>query len=505
MAMTRWERFILSMEKHPNIVFIVADQWRKQAAGFWASPTFREHLREVPDPVFTPNIDRLAEESVVFSQATSSFPLCAPYRGMMLTGQLPHKNGVILNCHSGRPTAQLKEEVPCVSDILKKEGYSMGYIGKLHTDFPTPNVPQTGGYAEAPRDDGNVWDAYTPPGPKRHGFDYWYSYGAYDEHLAPHYWDTKGEFHQPGVWSPQHEADRAIDYIRNDAGQRADGTPFGLWVSINPPHNPYDQCLEIDQARYAGKTWEELAIRPNVDPDHAEMQAQIANYFAMVTGIDREIGRILDELKAQGILEETLIVLTADHGEAMGSQGLMNKNHPYVESTDIPLMIRLPGAVAPRVEDLLLGTCDLMPTVLGLAGFEQKIPPEVDGVNYAGWIRNEATEVPRPEASVFFRHVNAAPDADGKVRDFVVDTLGLKTHRHTYWVCSADAPGGWACDGLFDIVEDPYQMNNLHGTDPKLEQSLIDTLVSVLPHDFPCSRIHPEVRKKLQPALKDEE
>ncbi len=490
------------MEKSPNIVFIVADQWRKQAAGFWALPSFGGSLPDTPDPVLTPNIDRLAQESVVFSQATSSFPLCAPYRGMMLTGQLPHKNGVILNCHSGRPAAQLREDVPCVSDILKGEGYSMGYIGKLHTDFPTPNVPQTGGYAESPRDDGNIWDAYTPPGPKRHGFDYWYSYGAYDEHLAPHYWDTAGAFHQPRVWSPEHEADKAIGYIRNDDGQRKAEAPFGLWISMNPPHNPYEQCREVDRAQYADKTWQDLAVRPNVDSDHAEMQAQVGNYFAMVSGIDREIGRILTELERQGLLEETLIVLTADHGEAMGSHGLMNKNHPYAESTDIPLILRLPGATERRVENLLLGTCDLMPTVLGLVGLEGKIPSAVDGVNYAGLIRREATEAVRPEASIFFRNVNAAPDADGKVRDFVVDTLGLKTDRYTYWVCSAEAPGGWACDGLFDMVADPYQMHNLHGTNPDLEMSLVKVLEATLPIDFPRNKIHPEVRKKLHSILR---
>lgn len=107
--------------------------------GFWQKDRYKQFYYGVSDPVFTPNLDKLAEESIVLSNATSTFPLCSPYRGMMLLGMMPHKNEVVLNCNSARPCSGLKEDVDCISD------------------FPTKNILITGGYAEKPRPDGLIW------------------------------------------------------------------------------------------------------------------------------------------------------------------------------------------------------------------------------------------------------------------------------------------------------------------------------------------------------------
>lgn len=485
------------LNQHPNIVFIVADQWRKQSAGFWSKEPYRSAIHDAGDPVHTPNLDRLADQSVVLTQAISTFPLCSPYRGMMLSGKLPHRNGVILNCNDQRPASQLREDVICVSDVLQEAGYSLGYIGKLHTDYPTPNLPGKK-YATPPLASGRIWDAYTPPGPKRHGFDYWYSYGTFDQHFNPHYWDTTGRYHEPHEWSPDHDAKMAESYIQNKKGQRKEGAPFGLWVSINPPHHPYDQCKPEDLVPYQGASWEELAVRLNVDQSNDVMRNQIKNYFALVTGVDRAIGRVLNAIEEAGLAENTIVIVTSDHGEHMGSQNLTAKNYPYAESQDVPFLVRFPGRIAPRTDDLLIGTCDIMPTLLGLAGLDSMIPDDLDGSDYAELLRDIPSAVQRPESVFFFRNINAPVDSNGKVHDFITDFIGVKTSAHSFWI--SRKVKNWAEVGLYDIVNDPYQLNNLAETDPVLRAEMVEKLRAAIPVRFPIEKLHPEVAARLNAA-----
>ena len=99
-------------------------------------------------------------------------------------------------------------------------------------DFPTPNNPEAPGtYVN---NDTPVWDAYTPK-ERRHGFDYWYSYGTFDIHKQPHYWDTDGKRHEIREWSPKHEADKAIEYLESTGNVRDTSKPFFMIVSIDDP------------------------------------------------------------------------------------------------------------------------------------------------------------------------------------------------------------------------------------------------------------------------------
>ena len=176
-------------QTQPNVIYVFPDQFRNMALGFWGEPGFKEHVRFVNDPVHTPNLDKFAKESLVLSSAMSNCPLSSPHRGSLLTGMYPNKSGIPLNCNSNRPISSLRTDVECVSDVFSKNGYDCAYFGKLHAEFPTPNDPANPGhYVESQNP---VWDAYTPK-ERRHGFNYWYSYGTYDVHKHPHYWDTEG-------------------------------------------------------------------------------------------------------------------------------------------------------------------------------------------------------------------------------------------------------------------------------------------------------------------------
>ena len=147
------------MSDQPNLVFVFPDEYRSQAVG-----------AANQDPVITPNLDAFAKESLVFTDAISNRPVCSPYRAMLFSGKYPHKNGVYGNVNSSTVQYEnyLSEDERCFSDVLHDAGYAQGYIGKLHLDPPNDAAH----FTEGPRGDGRVWDSYTPPGPRRHGFDF---------------------------------------------------------------------------------------------------------------------------------------------------------------------------------------------------------------------------------------------------------------------------------------------------------------------------------------------
>ena len=447
----------------PNLLFVFPDQFRRQALGC---------LRQ--DPVLTPNLDRLAGESLVLTQAVSNCPICSPFRASLLTGKHPFGHGVVTNCNSGAPGMELRAQETCLSDVLYAAGYDCGYIGKWHLE--APHEP----YVEPPRmGDGDcVWDEYTPPGPRRHGFDFWHSYGCCDQHLHPHYWEGDAPRDRPArvdAWSPLHEAETAVDFLRRQAPARGGaGRPFALFVSMNPPHTPFEQVPPEYVARYGDATPGELLKRPNVDlrrddePTRRAARA-VKNYFAAVAGVDEQVGRIVAALDGLGMRDDTIVVFTSDHGEMMGSHGLMHKGVAYEESLGVPFILRWPGRVPARRDDLLLGSPDLMPTLLGLLGLAGRMPAGVEGRDLSPSLRGEPQS--RPDAALFYRIQRAAPAAGSR---------GLRTMRHTYVLdMPADAAKPPTVQ-LFDNRDDPFQLRNVAHDQPALARELHGRMVAEL-------------------------
>ncbi len=359
----------MSKRKPPNLVFIFPDEWRAQSLGFLGQ-----------DPVITPNLDRFAKESKVLTQAVSNFPVCSPFRAMLMTGMYPYNNSVIGNEYNGVQHLgyQLRETDRCLTDVLSDHGYNVGYLGKWHLDLPKEeDLPYTEGWRGDPERDGTYWDSYTPPGPRRHGIDFWHAYGCCDQHLTPHYWEGDAKIDERidiDGWSVEHEADVAVRYITNEEGRyRSSDQPFALFVAHNPPHMPFHEVPERYRQMYAEKTPDELLNRPNVQKKGIGQNAwkDVNDYFAAISGIDDQFGRILTVIDEMGLKEDTIVVFTSDHGEMMGSQGLMHKVVWYEESLLIPFIIRYPGVIEPGQEDLLIGVPDLMPTLLKLMGIEE--------------------------------------------------------------------------------------------------------------------------------------
>jgi arylsulfatase A-like enzyme len=438
----------------PNLLFVFPDQMRAQALGFMGE-----------DPAITPNLDRFASEGVAFTQAVSNYPVCSPYRAMMLTGSYPHANGVLANCNTNGAEHgyELATDARCWSDVLHGNGYSLGYVGKWHLDSPRRPYVDTSNNT-----DDFAWNEWTPP-ERRHGFDFWYAYGTYDNHDHPEYWTTEAPRSQRtrvDQWSPEHEADMAIRFIRNEGGGYRDpGKPWALVVSMNPPHMPYDRVPEQYLELYGDADSEDLINRGNVNLDEDTSGSRLArrhmkNYLAQVTGVDDQFGRILAALEADGLEEDTIVVFTSDHGNCLGSHEEVSKNVHFEESMRVPFIIRWTGVIEPRHDDLLLSTPDIFPTLLELMGLKAEIPQEVEGTSRASILVEGSGERP---TSQLYLHVPYGEPALGR--------RGARTHRYTLSVEKTTA--GTASYVLHDNLEDPYQLENIADQNPELVQELM--------------------------------
>ncbi|MBR9786878.1 MAG: sulfatase [Vibrionaceae bacterium] len=445
--------------KKPNLLYVFPDQFRLMSLGIWQDPNYRDFIPGAGDPVYTPNLDTFIQQSTLLNNAVSNCPVCSPHRGSLMTGQFPSRSGVPLNCNSDRVDSELPQTETCFTDVLSMAGYHVGYIGKWHLDVPTPNDPAKPGHYVDP----NIpaWDSYTEP-QRRHGIDYWYGYGTFDEHNNPHYYDTNGHRHEPKVWSAEHETDKAIEYLKNEQGQRDDDKPFALFISMNPPHSPYDSledCRLEDWLRYKNTPVNELLLRDNADTN-LEKALSAPYYFANVTGTDSEFGRLVETLKAIGEWDNTVVVFTSDHGETLCSQGVNDaKNCIYNEAFSVPFIVKTAEQNQAKQHPAFLSSADIMPTILGLMGLSSSCPTNIHGRDLAEAFRSDATDT-SPTYALYLKNVNTAPDADGKIRGYFAAARGIKTERYSL-ALHIDAFGQLEKTQFFDNLQDPYQTNNL--------------------------------------------
>lgn len=436
----------------PNLVIVFPDQMRGQALGFLGE-----------DPVVTPNLDAFAKECLFLPKAVSNWPVCSPFRAMLMTGKYPQSNKVLGNCTNVRGV-ELQKSDRCWSDVLKDKGYSLGYIGKWHLD--KPHEP----YINCANNRGKTkWNEWCPPD-RRHSFDFWYSYGTYDYHMKPMYWKTdakRNEFHYANEWGPKHEAELAIKYINNEGGTyRQNNKPFALVVSMNPPHTPYTQFPKKYLKAYEGKTDKDLLVRPNVDKSGKSKMSKLAlkqtrNYFANITGVDDQFGRILKAIDAKGLKNNTIVLFTSDHGNCIGTHNQATKNNEFEESMRIPFLIRWPGKIQPRRDDLLMSVPDIYPTLLELMGFKADIPAKVEGTSRADIFLGK--NGPRPTSQLYLKVLSPKTPELGK--------RGIRTHR--YKLVITRMPNTPEKVVLYDLKNDPYELKNIASSKPEVVKQLI--------------------------------
>ena len=391
----------------PNVVFLLTDQWRLQALGYAGNAQ-----------VQTPNIDRLADESINFPNAISGYSVCCPWRASFLTGQYPLTHGVIVN------DVPVSSDPVGLGDAFKREGYRTAYIGKWHVD-------------------GRGRSSYIPP-ERRLGFEYFkalecshdYNQSAYyagDDDTLRH-WDGYDVFAQTA--DAQH-------YIESRSGEQ----PFMLVLSWGPPHNPYETAPKRFRDLYDAAA---ITLRPNVPAQMAARAATwLAGYYAHCSAIDQSVGEILQTLDDCGLADDTVLVFASDHGDMLGSQGTERKQKPYEESIRVPFLLRYPAKYGrqPRETSAFLNAHDIMPTLLGVC--DLPIPATVEGSDASPALSGESAQSDCALLACFHPFGEWTRAVGGR------EYRGIRTARYTY--CRT-LEGPWL---LFDNETDPFQLDNL--------------------------------------------
>ena len=216
-------------------------------------------------------------------------------------------------------------------------------------------------------------------------------------------------------------------------------------MSWGPPHNPYEHVPERYKEMYPP---EEIQLRPNAI-DTPAIRKDISGYYAHVTALDENLGRLMNALDEIGIAEDTILVYTSDHGDMLGSQGHNRKERPWDESSRIPFMIRFPRRIPAGVtRDTLLSLVDFMPSMLSLC--DLPIPDGVEGIDLSAAMLGE--EIDEPQSVLLELPLHGGEGHNAGIKEW----RGVRTHRYTY---ARQYDGtGWL---LYDNDNDPYQMNNL--------------------------------------------
>lgn len=421
-----------SIQKAPNVLIILADQWRAQSVGYAGDPNVK-----------TPNIDALAKQSADFRFAVSGNPVCTPYKAALITGQRSLTNGVFMN------DVRLDTAALTLAEVLGNNGYNTALIGKWHLD-------------------GQYRLRYIPPGPRRQGFQYWkaincdhnYNHSAYyfDDDTTRHYW--KG---YDAIAETQDAKKYIVDHAHKDK-------PFFLMLSWGIPHSPYHTAPEQYRDMYDPAA---IQLRPNVPEKMAKkVRYDLAGYYAHISAMDDLVGELVQTLKTEGVLDNTVILVTSDHGDLLGSQGKYKKQRPYEESSRVPMLFYYTGdnAIKSGTYGAMINSEDIMPTLLGLCGVS--IPNTVEGVDFSQYIRGKEDD---PKDTVA-KLVCIQPFGNWPRSKGGKEYRGIRTPNFTY---VRDLEGPWL---LFDNRHDPYQMDNLVGKPAyeKLQKKLDDVLQQVL-------------------------
>jgi len=413
-------------KKHPNVVYFFSDQQNVKTINCYGAVNQN-----------TPNIDKLATQGIKLENAISSWPVCSPYRAMMITGKYPFNNGVVTN------SAEIYKGIPTMAEFFKKSGYMVGYSGKWHLYF--------GGMTDVPEED-------------RCGFDdYWEEVFPlkYRRQGLPAQYRTEGK---KGSYFAGYNIDRGIDFIEMavDANK-----PFLAVISVNPPHPQYF-ALESDLAKkpadtvipyktYGQKPFDLPSGAPyNFKPPSDTAQDIFENrdsfienvlrpYNASCEAIDTDFGRLVQKLKDLGIEKETILIYTSDHGDMMGAHNMVNKYQPFEESIKVPFIIRYPAKLKENISsDVLLSPIDILPTILDLADidFDAK---QFDGISLAPALQGKKDAMENDAVLIM--------NITGPV------WRGVRTKQFTY--CEMNGREWFMCDNIKDpdqevnVIKDP--------------------------------------------------
>ncbi|MBI2439882.1 MAG: sulfatase-like hydrolase/transferase [Lentisphaerae bacterium] len=428
----------------PNVILCMCDQLRAHSVGCYGDRV-----------VQTPRIDRLAEQGARFETAVTNNPVCTPARSILLSGQYSRTcTGMVGNMHADRPSRSRSRLVsPTLAEMFRQNGYRTALIGKWHID----------------------------PDPALIGFDSAVYPRVEHRYFGQTYFDDPAkEGFVVGEFGPEFEAKRLSAFLSGCGNE-----PFFLFYSISQPHPPigpgnlpekYDRMYAPDKVpirpnaplrsdRSQDREWFKIytiwdywwrvrwrkqepkpgdALPPDFDLRHLT-----AWYYGAVTCVDDQVGRLMDMLREHGLIENTLVVFTSDHGDNLGSHGRFNKDVLLEESIRIPLIFWWPARIKAQVNTRQIAQLiDVMPTLLDLCALPA--PDGRDGRSLAALLDGGRAELP----------CNVAYIETGSYQ------VGIRTLTHLYGMGfdpqSREITNDRLC--FFDLKQDPLQQHNLAAT-----------------------------------------
>ena len=417
----------------PNVLLIIVDDLRPQlgAYGF--------------DIMQTPNIDRLAEEGLLFRRAYAQWPVCGPSRASLLSGLRPDTIGIYNN---GRRLDSSDAEIVSLPAYFRRNGYRTHSIGKVYHG----RNDDLGAWSEPP------WDAAPND-------DNWQGYGSPETHeLRLRLWeealaeDPDALFHQFNAGAVERAdlpdsdyrdgkiAARAVEVLRENAGQ-----PFFAAVGFVKPHLPFaapsrfwdlydraDLQPTADSARPEGTTeipyiYSELESYRGIASDDELTEEQVLElihgYFAAVSFVDAQVGKLLGELDRLDIRDNTIVALVGDHGFHLGEQGIWAKHSLFELSSHTPLVVSVPGQeTAGGATGALVELIDIYPSLVELAGLDPS--PRLDGESFVPLIDDPDT--PFKDAALSqYRHFMEP------YREIMGYSIRTDRHRFSLWLDTA--------------------------------------------------------------------
>ena len=413
-------------QRQPNILFFFTDQQRWDTCGCYGQPL------EV-----TPNLDRMAREGVRFENAFTCQPVCGPARSCIQTGRYATETGCFRN------GIGLPPQERTIAHLLSEAGYEAGYIGKWHlastapeADYHTKAVPpeRRGGY-------GDYWLASDVLEFTSHGYDgHMFNAAMQKVEFTGYRVDCLTDF--------------ALDYLRTRDGRR----PFFLFLSYIEPHH------QNDHHRYEGpegsrERFGDFVVPGDLAGTAGDWRENYPDYLGCIHSLDRNLGRIRDELAELDMARSTLIVYTSDHGSHFCTRNAEYKRSCHDGCARIPLVICGPGFQGGLVRTELVSLIDMAPTVLAAAGVDR--PAHMRGQPLQRLLE-EGAQGWRDEIfmQISESHVGRA----------------IRTARWKYSVRAPNKHGArdaasdlYVEDFLYDLESDPHERNNLV-TDVRLAQ-----------------------------------
>jgi arylsulfatase A-like enzyme len=432
----------------PNLLIFMTDHQR-------GDTVLPEH------PAAMPNVSRLAEQGITFSQTFCPSPHCCPARATFWTGLYPSRHGVWNNiCNDQALSRGLNPGVRVWSEHLAEAGYQMAWSGKWHVS--TRTTPKDHGWRELcvgghkPQEHATVWEQYQrlaeQPEPAERGEG---------EILRPGYPGFRLYGTRPD--DGQHGDERVVSLALDELPALADsGDPWALFIGCSGPHDPYIvpqrflDLYDLDDVPLPPSYGQDLSGKPRIvqrmhhqifgQLSQREVREGIRHFWAYCSFLDELFGNVLAALDETGQAEDTLVLYASDHGDYVGEHGLFAKGIPcYRGAYHVPAVLRWPNGIerpGRRVEQFV-SLADFAPTFTELAG--QQPDPDLTGRSLAPFLRGET---PGDWRDAIFTQCN------GVELYFTQRSVMTRSHKYVW--------NGFDFDELYDLEADPHETRNVN-------------------------------------------